>query len=420
MKYLFGPKPRLRMNTSAKHYLNVLKGIFSSKYDTPLIVGDLERTLERRTGIQHCIAMPLARTAIYLTLKYFIEPGQKVILSPYTIVDVINMVVCAGGVPVFADIDPDACNISAAEVARLIDEETGAVLVTHFYGLMADVRSIKEICQQKNIPLIEDSAQAFGAKINNIMAGGWGDAGIYSFGMYKNVNSFLGGAIVTDDDKLAQSLRDEIVNWPVQSKADYLKKVISSMITDVITAPILYSNLFFYFFRYAFINDVDAINNKMKIDVNPILMRKIPESYVYRMSAVQAQLVMDQLGDKVEIDIEERIKAAQAYYEGLNDIEQISLPPLREDFSHAYWYFPIQIANRHSLVKFAMQKGRDITMSYHRNCASLPCFSEWSRDCKQAAKTADSVIYLPTYPRYGRDEVDKTVEVIREYFGKGR
>lgn len=418
MNLFGGPKPRLRINTSLKQYWSAVKGVFSSSYSNQLTVDDLERSIERRSGAKHCIAMPLARTAIYITLKTLIKPGQKVVLSPYTIADVINMVVCAGGVPVFADLDPDTCNLSAEEVERLIDDETGAVLVTHFYGLMVDVEAIKEICERRNVPMVEDSAQAFGARVNNVMAGVWGHAGIYSFGMYKNVNSFLGGAIVTDDDELAKALREEISQWPVQNKVGYMKKVISAFITDMITAPIFFSNLFFYFFRYAFVNNVEAINNKMKIDVDPVLQREIPQDYVCKLSGLQAELVQSQLGDKVEGDIRARIQAAKAYHDGLSDIDEIVLPPLREDLSHAYWYFPIQVKDRHTLVKHAMIKGRDITMSYHRNCAALPCFSEWERACPQSVETADSVIYLPTYPRYGQEEVQKNIKVIREYFGK--
>src|SRR6185503_17787272 len=99
-------------------------------------------------------------------VKALIKPGRKVILSPYTIADVVNMVVCAGGEPVFADIERETCNVDAAEVERLIDDQTGAVMVTHFYGLACDIERIAKICKDRNVPLIEDAAQAFGVRVN--------------------------------------------------------------------------------------------------------------------------------------------------------------------------------------------------------------------------------------------------------------
>ena len=108
----------------------------------------------------------MARVGIYLALKHLIRKGQKVILSPYTISDVVNMVLCAGGVPVFADIEEGgSCNIDAAIVADLLDTEKniGAVLVSHFYGLVCNLAPILAKCGEKRIPVIEDAAQAFGA-----------------------------------------------------------------------------------------------------------------------------------------------------------------------------------------------------------------------------------------------------------------
>lgn len=418
MTLKLGPNPRLRINSSVKHYVSAFRGMLSDLYESDLAVDDLERQIERRVGRKHCIAMPMARTGIYATIKNIVTPGQEVILSPYTIADVINMVVCAGAKPVFADLANDSCNICPKSIEELIGENTGAVMITHFYGLMSDVEAIKAICAKHDLPLIEDSAQAFGAVSQGTAAGSWSDAGIFSFGAYKNINSFLGGCVVTDDDELAARLRAEVKEWPLMPKSQYAKKTIATLITDLVTTPIFFSNLFFYVFRYAFVNDIDAINRHMKIDVSPELIRELPSSYKVRMSGVQADLVASQLGDKVEGDIEARIEAARRYHDGLKDIEELGLPPLREDYSHAYWYYPLQAPNRTELVKHAMELGRDITMSYHRNCAGLECFSEWARDCPEAVRTADSVIYLPTYPRYGLSEVDETIAAIRSFYGK--
>src|SRR5262245_27602231 len=412
-----GPLPRLRLYTTIHQYGHVFHRALSGRITSGDEVNSLERTISIRFGVQHAIAMPMARVGIYMILRNLIEPGQHVVLSPYTIADVVNMVVCAGGIPVFADIERKTGNIDPAEVERLITENTGAVLVTHFYGLMCDVERISAICRKRNVPLIEDAAQSFGAKRNGHSAGAIGTAGIYSFGMYKNVNSFYGGMVVTNDTTLASRIGADMAKLPYQPIGPYLRKVMSAALNDVITLPAVFRNFSFWLLRYAFLKNVDAINNHLKIDVNPKIKTKVPEEYLCRMTPLQARLILDQLG-RVEPDMAARVRAAHLYDQGLRDIDDLILPPLLADSSHIYWYYPIQYLDRHRLVAFAMQHCRDITESYHRNCAALPCFAAFARPCPNAEATANSLIYLPTYPRYSDREIDKTITTIRRFFGK--
>jgi dTDP-4-amino-4,6-dideoxygalactose transaminase len=125
-----GPLARLRIYTSPKQYARVVLETLTGRSRRGDAVSKLERRIVDWVGASHAVAMPLARVGIYFAVKALIKPGQKIIVSPYTIADVINMVVCAGGVPVFADIQRETCNIDPAEVERLIDENTGSVIVT--------------------------------------------------------------------------------------------------------------------------------------------------------------------------------------------------------------------------------------------------------------------------------------------------
>lgn len=417
MFHRFAPPARLRLYTSFSQYFRVAKEFVSRSFDKGDDTSQLESKIQAQFGVRHAICMPLARVAIYATLKAVIKPGQKVICSPYTIADVINMVICAGGVPVFADTERGTCNIDPAQVEALIDADTGAVLVTHFYGLTCDVERLAEICRSKNVPMIEDAAQAFGGSIAGRPSGTFGLAGIYSFGMYKNVNAFFGGMVVTNDDDLAARIRAEIEAWPYQSSVGYVKKVVSALIIDAVTHPLVFSTFTFWLFRWAFLNNVEAINSKLKIDVNPQIKTTLPDDYRARMLPIQARLILSQL-DGVAAITKVRIGAAVQWHEGLGDIAELILPPLRLDGSHTYWYFPIQFAKRHELVAFAQRNCRDITESYHRNCAALPCFSAYARPCPNADATANSLVYLPTYPTYGSVEIAKTIKTIRAYFGR--
>ncbi len=235
--------------------------------------------------------------------------------------------------------------------------------------------------------------------------------------MYKNMNSFYGGMVVTNDAALAGAIRAEIATWPAADTTYLTRKVISGLITDIATWPPLFRALTFRLFRWAFLNNVDSINDRLKIDTDPKIKRQLPSEYRQRMSPLQARLIMEQLANLVA-QINARISAAKLYHEGLRDIPELLVAPLRTDREHIYWYYPIQYAERAKLVGHVMRQGRDITMSYHRNCASMPCFSDYVQNCPNAQATADSLIYLPTYPRYGEEEIKKTIRAICSYFGR--
>jgi len=417
MGILAAPKSRLRLYTSFGQYWRIFSSLVSGRHASGDSVAELEKSVCDLTGARHAVATPLARTGIYLLVRHMIKPGQQVIMSPYTIADVVNMIVCAGGKPVFADIDHASCNIDPQSVAALITPDTGLVMATHFYGQMADMESLQQICADSNVPLIEDAAQAFGGRQKGRFSGTISHAGVFSFGLYKNVNAFFGGMVVTDDDRLAADIRQELEQWPYQSGIGVAKKALSGLITDLVTRQPFFGFFFFHLFRWAFLNNVDAINNQLKIDVSPELKTELPADLKCRMLPVQARLVQQQLG-KVDADTASRLAAARQYHSGLSDIAELHLAPLREDQSHIYWYFPIQYEKRADLVAHVLREGQDITPSYHRNCAALPCFEEFARPCPNAQKTADSVIYLPTYPAYGSRQIDKTIKAIRSYFGK--
>src|SRR5262245_58203669 len=239
------PYPRLRINTQSSHYVQVLLEMLSGDWrrggDS---VADLEKRVAACLNTSFALAMPMARVGIYLAIQALIKPGQKVILSPYTIADVVNMVICAGGVPTFADIDAETCNIRAEEVEKLIDVRTGAVLVTHLYGCVCDIQTISNICRASNVPLIEDAAQAFGASIEGRAAGTIGDVGVLSFGLYKNVTSFLGGMLLTNRESVFTKVLSMSGHAQLVKRRMLLKKVLAGAVTDVITWPPIFYSIF--------------------------------------------------------------------------------------------------------------------------------------------------------------------------------
>jgi len=411
------PLPRYRIYSRLEDYLSIVREVATGRVNRGDDTTVLERAVCERQGTAHAVALAKARVGIFVAIRALIEPGQKVVLSPYTISDVVNMVICAGGVPVFADLEKDTCNVDAADVERLIDDETGAVMVTHLHGLACDMDEISDACRARGVPLVEDAAQAFGARHRGRALGSIGDVGIYSFGMYKNVNAFFGGMVVTQRDDVAKKLRAEVDAFPSQETGYYLTKVASGAASDLATWPPLFKALTYPVFRYGFLNDVGLLNSQVTVDADPEMKKVLPETYLRKLTPMQARIVLSQL-PRVDDDIRARIAFARVYHAGLSDLPDLGLPPLRTDFSHMYTYFPVQVEDRQDLLKHMMRDRRDLAAQHLHNCADLPCFEEFHRDCPNARKTAESVVLLPTYPRYSQRDVELNVASIRRYFGR--
>lgn len=416
---LTSPRSRARFYARSTNYAAVAAELLRGTiHRHPESIGELERDVAAFLGTKHAVAMPQARVGIYLTLKALTATKKQVVLSPYTIHDVVNMVICAGATPVFADLDRKTCNIDTAEVARLVGDETGAVMITHLHGLACDIEGVRAICAERGVPLLEDTAQAFGARVGGRRLGTFGDAGILSFGMAKNVNCFYGGCVVTDRDDLAAALRAALADLPYQDTELLLRRAAYCLTGDVATADVIFPLSTYRVFRFGYLRQVEALNKRWRGEDAPTIKEHIPEHYLRRMTPMQARLLRPQLPRVDELSAV-RIGYARRY-DRLASIPELIAPPLREDGSHIYLNYPIQVPDRHALLRYLMQHGRDLTVQHMGNNADYACYARWYRDCPNARATASSVLLLPSYPGYGEREVDRNVELIERYFAAQR
>jgi perosamine synthetase len=411
------PQPRSRLYTTASAYARAATAALSGIGYEGEGVAALERALETLHPGYVAVALPMARVGIYLTLKGLIRSGQKVILSPYTISDVVNMVLCAGGIPVFADIeDGGSCNIDPQAVLHLLDstDDVGAVLVTHFYGLVCDIDPILEACRRRNIPVVEDAAQAFGARWHGARAGSLADAGVLSFGLLKHVTGFVGGAVLTRHEHLARRIRQELDTFTVFPRKTLLKHMMTGAGFDIATSPPIFDTTVYWLFRHAYLHDVKFFNNKLDTDSAPVSYSSFPKRYAYRMSGVQAGIITSQFAS-FEKNVQERIAKARLYAAGLEGVPGLTTPPTRTDGSHIYVYYSVLARDRDELAR-AMTRGlRDVQISHHRNCASLECFSAFHRDCPNAERASREVLYLPVYPGYSDDQIRANIDAIHRF-----
>jgi hypothetical protein len=133
--------------------------------------------------------------------------------------------------------------------------------------LMEEVTNkFQKLSQENNIPIIEDAAQSFGAKYNDKYSGTFGTAGVFSFGLFKNISAFYGGAIVTNDKILYEKIKNDIKLFKNIGLKYFISKIFYSILLSTILNKYIFSIFTFWIFRFGLLHNINIINNKLKID----------------------------------------------------------------------------------------------------------------------------------------------------------
>lgn len=174
-------------------------------------VRELEKALESYTGSKHCITVASGTEALLIALMALgIGPDDEVITTPFTFVATAEVIVLLGAKPVFVDVEPDTCNIDVSKIEAAITSRTKAIMPVSLYGQVADMDEINAIARRHgNLPVIEDAAQSFGAEYKGRRSCNVSSIGCTSFFPSKPLGCYGdGGAIFTNDDKLAEIFRE--------------------------------------------------------------------------------------------------------------------------------------------------------------------------------------------------------------------
>lgn len=160
-------------------------------------------------GAKHCVGVNSGTSALHLALLAAgVGPGDEVITVPMTFIATSWAISYVGATPVFVDVEPGTYTMDPYRVEKAITKRTRAILPVHLYGQPADLAPLVELSRRYNIPLIEDAAQAHGARYHGKPVGTFGLCGCFSFYPGKNLGAYgEGGAILTDDDRVASRLR---------------------------------------------------------------------------------------------------------------------------------------------------------------------------------------------------------------------
>jgi dTDP-4-amino-4,6-dideoxygalactose transaminase len=334
-------------------------------------VAELEAAIAKLSHVKHAITCASGTDAILLPLMALeLKPGDEVIVPPFTFFATAGTVHNAGGTPVFVDIEPDTFNLSPAAVEAAITPRTRAIIAVHLFGQMAKLEQLLEIAAARQLPLIEDAAQAIGArrKLGGEwrMAGETGWAGTLSFFPSKNLGAWGdGGMMLTQDDGLGARLRRLRLHGG--SRQYYHEEIGTNSRLDTLQAAVLFA--------------------------------KLP--FLARWSAARR----------------EKAEWYNARFRGHADVVPPTIDPANEHIFHQY---TIRVPRREALREHLKASGIGCAVYYPLPLHLQPCFAQLGYrkgSLPESEAAAEQVLSLPVYPELTEAQQERVVATITGFYG---
>ena len=362
-------------------------------------------------SMRHAITASFGRMAFYYILQSLELPaGSEIIFPALTFWVVPEMARRAGLRPVFVDVDARSFNLDPARIEAALTERTRAIVPTHLYGQPCDMNRIAPIAKKHNLIVIEDCAQAAGARYRGRRVGTFGDAAFFSFQMLKGINTYGGGMALTDDAVLATKIRALAGTEPLPSVAELIKRFASGIAARSLVSP---KGFAWWGFPIG-----AALSFASNADLSQYFWEKIrpleqfPGAYRRRFSNVQAILGLRALHKLDEFN-ERSQSHADIYTRGLANCAAIETPRLIDGAEHVYYQYCIYVSNPQLAKCRAIRRGVDFETTHVDVCASLPLFKDFAAECPGAEKTAQA-LQLPVYSRLRNSDVERVLKVVKE------
>ena len=323
-----------------------------------------EKNFANFVGSKNCTSVANGTDALEMAVKSLkIKEGSEIIVPVNTWISTAEAVLASNHKVVFCDVNLEDYSICVDDLKKKINSKTRAVIIVHLYGNPADMKTIKKIVKNKNIKIIEDCAQAHGAKINDKHVGTFGDIGTFSFFPGKNLGAFGdGGAIVTNSNKI-YNFCERLKNHGALKKYDHLFSGRNSRL-DTINAAILNIKLANY--------------------------RSV---------------------------ISKRNKLANVYFKELKNVNEIKMFNLNKKNKSAFHQFVIRTNLRNPLRKYLSKKKIDTMVHYPYMLNELKFFKS-SKKLKKAYKLGNKILSLPISEEHSEKEIKFITRSIKFFFKK--
>jgi perosamine synthetase len=335
---------------------------------------EFEQAMAAYVGVPHGVAVSSGTAGLHLALLALgLGPGDEVIVPSFTFIAVANSVRYVGAVPVFADIDAESLNVSAACVEAAITPRTRAVIVVHTFGRPAEMTALLDVARRHNLRVIEDACEAIGAEMDGRRVGSFGDAAVFAFYPNKQITTGEGGMVVTPHAEIARRMRALRNHGRYESDGSEAS-----------------------WFDHAELG------------------------FNYRLSDMQCALGLAQMGRVDEI-LERRAAIARRYCELLADVPDLRLPALEVAGQRLSWFvFVVRLVERFTqadrdAVMRRLAEGGIATGRYFAPIHLQPAYAAW-RDAARLPVTeavAARTLALPFFNRITEEQIQQVCAALR-------
>ncbi len=356
-------------------------------------------------------AIGRARAGLYLLAKFAIRGRRRrIVMSPYTIPDVVNMVKFAGAEPIFVDHVKGSTSPDLDQLSKLVDDDDSVcgVIVTH-YHLNQDMTAIHAVCAARDIMLIDDCAIALGEgeAVGHVAVAA--DASVFSFSGFKPLNYFWGGAVTTRSADIGRRVKEEVAGWARLHRWDYIDQARKTFKYDVATRNWIFNALTFPQLRRAILKgDENEILQMVRVEST-----ELDRTIVSRPSR-HAFREWNRKIESVERFLHHRRSIAGIYDRRLGEF-LVGKEASAEIRSRSCWLnYPIKVepGRRTEIYKSILSHGIDVGLSLYPNVHEMPGFTNIVGRSENVAKLVRSTIYLPTHPRISDEYATRLADVV--------
>jgi perosamine synthetase len=404
----------LSPNVEKDDFFLALRTIFRPfKYLKGKSVIKLEKTFSDYLGVKNAISFNSGRSSLYAILRALnFEKGSEVVLQAFTCNASFNPVIWAGLKPVYTNPNEDTFNIDVNELEGKITDKTKAIIVQHTFGLPANLKVAREICDRHNLILIEDCAHSLGAEYEGKKVGTIGDISYFSFSRDKIISSVYGGMVATKDDALAQ----KVIEFRETISNPSFRWVLQQLLHPVLFGIVLPLYGFFKVGQAGLV-----IFQKLGFLSMAVLRSesegKMPEYFPKRMPNGLAILALHQF-KKLERFNSHRREIAKKYFELLKDSSFV-LPVVPEGRNPSFLRFSVKHPRAHEILKKAWKK--KILLGDWYTKAIIPVNTNLEKigyiegSCVKAESLSKVTLNLPTHINIREKELNIIIEFLKEF-----